>query len=69
MAAIFESNGFRFCVDNPLNSMGDWPDWRRSPAMGGVTFSFLEEVGGVGVVADGLVEEDMLELDYSMLSC
>jgi len=31
--------------------------------MGGVMFSFLEVVAGVGVVADGLVVEDMLELE------
>lgn len=49
--------------------MGGCPDWRRSPAMGGVTFSFLEDEAGVGVVADGLVVEDMLELEvYSILS-
>lgn len=31
-------------------------------------FSFLEVVAGVGVVADGLVVEDMLELEvFSLL--
>ena len=48
--------------------MGGWPDPRRSVAMGGETFSCLDGVTGVGVVADGLVGDVLLELEVFSMS-